>query len=74
VTEKTIPEQAGSLYALCDEAIVVKPNGDQWDVFDGPGGSYVDTVDTAVLIEVDDHYDMPVQLVDGADWRTLYAT
>lgn len=74
MTEKTVPEQAGSLYALCYDAIVVAPHGDQWDVFDGPGGSYVDTVDTAVLIELDDHYNMSIQLADGSAWRSLYAT
>lgn len=74
MTDKTIPEQAGSLYDACYEAIVVKSNGDRWDVYDGSDGPYVATVDTAVLIEVDDTYDMPVQMVDGTDWYSLYAT
>lgn len=67
---KTLPsveDQAASLYYACHEFNVV-PRGDQWDVHDGPNGPLVGTVDVAVLIELDDNYDQPVQTADGSEW------
>jgi len=74
MNETAIQNQAGYVYSVCFDAITVAPNGAQWDVFNGPGGSRVDTVDTAVLTELDNNYDLPVRLIDGSDWRTRPST
>ncbi len=64
----SIRDQAAYVYDLCS-GIAVSANGDRWDVFDGPDGPYVETVDTAVLVELNDSYDLPVRLVDGSYWN-----
>lgn len=63
-----VEDKAGEIYGNCYEAIVVRPNGDRWDVYDGHDGPLVDTVDTAVLVELGESYDMPVRNGDGSYW------
>lgn len=68
MTEMSIQNTASHLYDSCQE-IVVAPNGERWDVFDGPGGPRIDTVDASVLRHVEDNYDSPVHMVDGSVWH-----
>lgn len=64
-TQQSVHDQAGYIYGSVFEEIRVSPNGERWDVRDGP---LVGTVDAAVLDDIDANYDMPVLRVDGSYW------
>lgn len=64
-----IIDQAAFIYDACTRDIRVSPTAShRWDVWNGLGGNLVDTVDAAVLDELDSNYDLPVLLVEGGSW------